>query len=90
MSDHTLNTPILENCENLTIGIAFTLWNKEIVSMLKNSAEEYFAAAVSLTLFHWRQWEHGNLFKHQKNFKRAVMACWLLELLLGEIPIILN
>ena len=44
MSDHTLNTPILENCENLTIGIAFTLWNEEIVSMLKNSAEEYFAS----------------------------------------------
>jgi 6,7-dimethyl-8-ribityllumazine synthase len=42
MSDHTLSTPVLDNCKHLKIGIAFTLWNEEIVSMLKKSAEEYF------------------------------------------------
>ena len=42
MSDDTLSTPVLDNCKHLKIGIAFTLWNEEIVSMLKKSAEEYF------------------------------------------------
>jgi len=42
MSDETLCTPVLDNCKHLKIGIAFTLWNEEIVSMLKKSAEEYF------------------------------------------------
>ena len=42
MSDDTLSTPVLDNCKHLKIGIAFTLWNDEIVSMLKKSAEEYF------------------------------------------------
>ena len=43
MSDDVLNAPVLKNCANLKIGIAFTLWNQEIVTMLKNSAEQYFA-----------------------------------------------
>ena len=42
MSDHTFSTPVLDNCKHLKIGIAFTLWNEEIVCMLKKSAEEYF------------------------------------------------
>ena len=42
MSDLTLSTPVIDNCKHLKIGIAFTLWNEEIVSMLKKSAEEYF------------------------------------------------
>ncbi|MEK9650067.1 MAG: 6,7-dimethyl-8-ribityllumazine synthase [Gammaproteobacteria bacterium] len=42
MSGDILNTQILKNCENLKIGIAFTLWNREIIEMLKNSAEQYF------------------------------------------------
>ena len=42
MSNHTLSAPVIDNCKHLKIGIAFTLWNEEIVSMLKKSAEEYF------------------------------------------------
>ena len=42
MSDDTLSTPVLDSCKHLKIGIAFTLWDEEIVSMLKKSAEEYF------------------------------------------------
>ena len=52
MSSDAIQIPILEGCGEFKIGIVTTLWNKEFVSMLQKSAEQYFYDCGIQTIVH--------------------------------------
>ena len=71
MSSDALQIPILEGCGELKIGIVTTLWNKGLVSMLQESAEQYFSDCGIQTIVHAEVVGAWELVQASKKLQRS-------------------
>ena len=71
MSSDAIQIPILEGCGELKIGIVTTLWNKELVSMLQQSAEQYFSDCGIQTIVHAEVVGAWELVQASKKLQRS-------------------